>query len=357
MKIKLVLLDDDTVWLQKIASALSTMEEALFETYTFSDEAAAVRMICEAGYCVLLAGQSAAVNPAVLPSGCCLIRFTDVADASGGTGMRSIFRFQKAEAICREIRIAYAEFTGNALPEQAGDSSRKAVRAKVHVFCPCGGGTGSSSAAAACALRFAGAGSSALYLNLERFGSSELYFQGEGKSYLGDLLYAIKSKKPGLEMKLRSAVKQDDSGVWFIDSCRYAPEVMEISGDDIPDLLTELGGLGLFAHIVIDTDLLLEGASLALMRAADDVVLVSDGSETSLIKLRRIRKAMEILAAAEEKPFPETFLLYNRYSSKTGRAVDDPELPQLGGAPRFEGASPARVIRKLAEYPMFDRLL
>ena len=69
------------------------------------------------------------------------------------------------------------------------------------------GGTGTSSMAAACTCS-KGRGNNVLYLNLEKFGSSDVFFSGEGQFDLSDIIFALKGRKANLAMKLQSCVKK-----------------------------------------------------------------------------------------------------------------------------------------------------
>jgi cellulose biosynthesis protein BcsQ len=357
MKLKLILLDSDKTYLSKLVSAFSAMPENNMETYSFTELPPALTAVNEIHAEILIAGDDFKIEKENIPEGCSFAYFVNAASLREVRGQKAICRYQRADLIYKEILSLYSD---SRLPDagigiKGTDSpSREPI---VYSFYSCGGGTGGSSAAAACALRFAGAGKRALYLNLERFGSAEAFFGAEGRINLGDILYAVKSKRTNLELKLQSAVKQDECGVFFLDSCRVAPEVMEITPENILQLLSEIKALGQYDYVIVDTDILLDGLSLAVMRNSDAIVLVSDGSEISLIKLGRIRKAMEIISARDEFEFPKAYLLYNKFSSKTSRSADDQELLLLGGAPRFEGASAGKVIRGLAEMPFFDKLL
>ena len=86
---------------------------------------------------------------------------------------------------------------------------------KVLLFTGIEGGTGASSAAAACALYFAQNGKRVLYLNIEKFGSADMFFYGEGQYTMSDIVYNIKSKKSNLSLKLESSVKLIREGYTF----------------------------------------------------------------------------------------------------------------------------------------------
>jgi len=356
MKLKLMLLDDNKTYIDRLVSAFSVRQDFSVETYSFTDMQEALSTLRKISADFFIASESFDINPEIIPEGCAFAYFSDSVAKREVRGQVAICRYQKAELIYKEILSIYSDLVKSDTSGLTPEGEPKAARSRVLVFLPCSGGVGASSAAAACALRFARRGMRVLYLNLERFGSSSLYFEAEGRMHLGDVLYAIKSKRSNFGMKIKSAIKQDENGVFFIESCRVAPEVMEITAENAEELIYELRALGQFNYIIADIDMTLEGASLAIMKKAEANILVSDGSEASHKKLERIVKAMELISARDEFDFPTPYLMYNRFGSKSSADSNPFDIAFLGGAPKFEGASQSRVIRQLAELSLFDGL-
>ena len=87
------------------------------------------------------------------------------------------------------------------------------------------GGTGTSSMAAACAMQCAGRGNNVLYLNLEKFGSSDVFFSGEGQFTMSDIIFALKGRKANLAMKLQSCVKKATCGGDFFSTSQTALDI------------------------------------------------------------------------------------------------------------------------------------
>ena len=50
-------------------------------------------------------------------------------------------------------------------------------------------------------------------------------------------------------------------------------------------------------------------------------------------------------------------LAYNKFSSKTGRILQGVELKNIGGAQRFENATPQQLLQQLAAMGIFDKIL
>lgn len=357
MKMKLVLLDRDETFLNRLTSALGSREDCAVEIYSFTDLGQALGAMEKAGNCLFAVSDEfdSVIDPGSLPEGVCFAWLTESRSVSEHRGIAAICKFQKAEMIFREILSVFSGSHSGI----GGDGAHvdAASAAKVYGFYPCGGGSGASTAAAACAVRFALKGKRALYLNLERFGTSEIFFRSDSRIRIGDLIYAIKSKRTNLSVRLKSAIMHSEEGVNFIGSCTAAPEVMEIGAEDIGMLLNELKLMGQFDYIIVDADLLLEGATLELMRQATANILVSNGEYASNEKLVRIHAAMDIIAVRDEISFPPTWLLYNRFSSKSGSAAENIGIAVLGGAPRYEGGSGGSIVRHLSEMAFFDALL
>lgn len=57
---------------------------------------------------------------------------------------------------------------------------------------------------------------------------------------MSDIIFALKSKKANLAMKLESCVKQDGSGVYFYSQSKIALDMHELNSEDIMRLLSEL---------------------------------------------------------------------------------------------------------------------
>lgn len=355
MKIRLVLLDKDEKYLNRLSSAFSSRDDYSTEIYSFTDFEQAMSALEKVGNCVFIASDRFDIDSKSIPESVCHAWFTENRSVLEYKGRAAICKFQKADNIFREI---LSVFSGS--PSEIGDNGSHTgthSEAKVYGFFSCSGGSGASTAAAACALRFTSMGKKALYLNLERFGTSSIFFRSESRTRIGDLIYAIKSKRTNLSLRLKSAVMQSEDGVFFIESCTAAPEVMEITAEDIDMLLTQLKNMNGFDYIIVDSDLLLEGAPLELMRQATANILVSNGEYTSNVKLERINAAMNIIAVRDEISFPQTWLLYNRFSSKSGIAHKNIDLAVLGGAPRYEGGSSESIVSHLSQMAFFDALL
>lgn len=353
MKIKLAILESDRVYLNRIVNVFGAKCADKFEIYSFTDMDAALSTLESAKIEVLIASDAFEVDVSKLPKRCGFAYFVDSADIETFNGQRVICKFQKIDLIYKQILSIYSENASNVSGLKLGDDS-----SKILFFQPVSGGTGASTMAAACATYFASKGKKTLYLNLEKFGSSGVFFEAEGQFDMSDIIFALKSKKANLSIKLESCVKQAENGVCFYAQSKIALDMMELSYEDITRLINELSLTGSYDYIVVDTDFSIEKDALNLYRKAHTVVWVGDGSEMSNIKLFRAFNAMKTLEqSADSSILNRLVLIYNKFSNKTSKTLDDIGVKNIGGAPRFEHATAAQVLQQLSGMEMFDKLM
>lgn len=357
LKIRVAILEEDQIFLKRISNAFSNRFPEELEIYSFTDIELALNAINErnAKVDLLLAGEGFDINVQKLPSNCGFAYFVDSLEIGTLRGQKTICKFQKAELMYKEMLAIYADIT-EVVPRVVNNSGdREAV---ILSFVSASGGTGSSTTAAACAKRLARANKKVLYLNLEQFGSSRDFFEAGGTFDLSDVIYAIKSHKSNLTVKLESTVKHDVSGVFFFDSCKMAFDVMEINPDDMNRLLEELKALGKYDYVVVDMDFGFQKREVEVMKQAFRIVFVSDGTEISNTKLKKGIDALSIFEQQKElKLMPKVTLLYNKFASKTGQMLENADIKVLGGIPRLDGAETAMVVNHIAEMGVFDSFL
>ena len=353
MKIKIALLEKDKSYLSRITAVFGTKYADKFEIYSFTDQDVAMENLDRAKVDVLIASEGFNIDKAKLPTRCGLAYLVDSADIDMVNDERAICKFQKADLIYKQILSVYSEkassITGFKMNSDEG---------KIVLFCSPSGGVGCSTAAAACAMHMAETGKKTLYLNLEKFGSADLFFEGEGQFDMSDIIFALKSKKANLHLKLESCLKQSEGGVNFYSQPKVALDMLELSTEEILRLLSEIQLMGEFSYIVIDADFALDKDTLKLYRQAQDIVLVGDGSEMSNTKICRAVDALTIMEQNADAPLTNRLsFIYNKTSSKTSQVLELDCLRVLGGAPNYEHATTAQILSQLAPMDLFNKIL
>lgn len=353
MKIKLAILEKDENYLKRLVIAFNTKYADKFQIYSFTDLQVALSAIKESKIDVFVANDIFVIPFEEIPDRCGFAYLVDSSDIQSINEKRAISKFQKAELIYKQILSLYSENAGAITGLKMLEDDCKLI-----AFTSISGGTGSSVMAAACAKYFASKGKRALYLNLEKFGSSDLFFSAEGQFDMSDIIYALKSKKTNLTLKLESCVKQDASGVCFYSQSPMALDMMELSIDEILRLISELKITGSYDYIVIDTDFDIDKKTLEIFRQMHSVVVVGDGSQISNSKILRAHNALTVIDSNADSPITNRIcLIYNKFSNKTSLSIDNIDLKKIGGVPRFEHATTKQVLDQLSTNAMFDKIL
>lgn len=353
MKIKLALLDSDSNYLNRIVSAFNIKYADKLEIYSFTKIENAVLALDSSRIDVFVASETFEVDINAIPKRCAFAYFVESADVDSVNNQRAICKFQKADLIYKQILSLFSENSFAITGLHVDDSEE----AKVIAFQSPAGGTGCSTAAAACAVNLASKKYKVLYLNLEKFGSADVFFNADGNSDFSDIIYAIKSKKGNLSLKLESAVKQDATGVFFYSATKMALDMAELNSSEIKKLISDLKLFGGYNYIILDFDFSISKDSLELLKECSSIVLVSDGSAISNKKLERAVESLNIIEQQTEmKLLIRTGVLFNRVSSKTSQKPNLPDIREYGGIKRYEGYQAQQMIVELSKLAVFDVL-
>lgn len=353
MKMHLAILESDEAYLGRIVSVFTMKYADKLEIYSFTNETSVMQALAEAKIDVFLASDAFEIDMQKIPSRCGFAYLVDSPDVERMYGAEAVCRFQKAELIYKRILNIFSEKTA----AKAGINPDENQGAKTIAFISAAGGTGCSTAAAACAVRFARKGKKVLYLNLERFGSADVFFRGEGQGRLEDIVYAIKSKKGNLYLKLESAVKQDASGVYFFSAASVALDCMELCEEEIRQILAELKTYCGYDYIIFDFDFSLRPGQIDVLKECGQIVLVADGAAASNEKTARMLASLSILEQQKDtKLLMRMGILYSRFGSHTSQKAEGLGLREYGGIKRFEHYPVQQLLREMSELEVFDMM-
>lgn len=351
MKIKVAILDTDKNYLSRIASVLTSKYSEKIEIYSFTDAEVALSSLAPNKTDVLIAGEAFDIDSASVPKRCGFAYFTDNMGIETLRGQKTICRFQKAEIIYKEILGIFSEKASDIKLE--GNST-----GKVCTFLSAGGGTGSSTMAAAFAKRALLMGKRAIYINLEQLGDANCFFSGDGSFDMTDVIYTLKSKKSNLALKLESYIKTDVSGVGFFSGTKTALDMIEIGVEEVQQLINTIKDMGIYDYIVVDADFTFGSRDIEIIKLSQGVFFVSDGSEISNSKFQRAYRALETYEQSRDLDLVRRIsLVYNNFSSKIGKIIENDEIPVLGGVPKFENATESQIINQIANTDVFSKIL
>lgn len=351
MKIKLALLDNDTQYLNRLVTVFNDKYADKLETYSFTGLSYALKAVADAKINILAADESFDIDLEELPKSCGLAYLTGDTVIETVKDKPAICKYQKADELYRQILDVFAESADRNYVFKAGSGNTSLI-----LFSSPAGGTGTSTLAAAAAAHYAQKGLRVLYLNYECFGGANTYFPASGKDF-GDIIYALKSKKNNLPLKLESCLTQDAStGVCFYPQSKLALDMLELAAEEKLRLTEELLCSDLFDKIILDADFSLQPDFLSLARFADKWVWCTDGSASANAKTSRAYNALQILEQAEEGDLEQKVLLFgNKWGVDSVLPFGD--ALQMAGKVAFTAGKDAAIrVRALAELPVFDAI-
>lgn len=353
MRIRLAIAENDESYLNRIVSVFTTKYSDKLEVFAFTDIDMAIQKIPALKVDVVIAGEGTGITKSNVPAKCGFAYFTNSMDVTEIDGSMAISKFQKADLIYKDILNIYSEYAAAVTGVKLGDEDTK-----VFAFASPSGGVGTSSLAAACAVHFAQTGAKTLYINLEKYGSADVFFSGEGQFSMYDVIYAIKSQKANLYMKVSSTIREDSRGVFYIPSVSDPMYMREFKNSEIQTLISEIVKNKEFKYIILDMDFDLSDEMRSLYKNAHALIMCGDGSETSNEKVSRTLNVLRMIdESSDVKLMNRLTFAYNKASNKVGTMLNLGGVKELGGAPRFEHASTREVVDALAgKSSIFDSI-
>ncbi|MBP9988943.1 MAG: hypothetical protein KBT46_05535 [Ruminococcus sp.] len=123
-------------------------------------------------------------------------------------------------------------------------------------------------------------------------------------------------------------------------------------------MIEETKLVGSYNYIILDMDFSLDKEMLKVVRQSHAFVWVGDGSDISNAKLFRAYNALNAMEQNAESPLTNRLaLIYNKFSNKTSKTLNEIGIKNVGGAPRYEHTTTAQVVGQLAPMDMFEKIL
>ncbi len=353
MKIKLCILANDVTYLNRLVAFITSRHQENFEVYSFTENELALKTIQVQKIDILLVEESCNINAKEFLDMLYVIYLVESRDVEIIDKCPAIFKYQKTELIVKSIWNFYSEVLGNMKKanKHANDNC------KVFAFAsPCGG-SGSSALAAASALYFAKHGKNVMYLSLEKVSSSDIYFYEEGTQTLSDMIFALKSKKTNLNLKLEACLKHDVHNISFFSQAKQILDMYELTFEEQKELINVIIESDMFDMLILDLDFSLTSEMKELYMLADKLVVSSDGSEISNHKIERIYNALIIQEQGERTSLLEHMvLIYNRFNNIVGNSQCNVALTTLGTIPVINDVTSSQIPEKISMYDLWKNL-
>lgn len=262
-------------------------------------------------------------------------------------GIDTVFKFQGVTVLYTEICAVY-EKRKKRVVKTENPSEPVERKTDIITFFPVHGGAGSSTMAAACAMDFSKE-DKVLYINLEQRPSDFVFFDGEIKKGLSDIVSAMKTKykpegiKNVLDQVIQKEQKQRIDNLSYIKGYNNIMDCLSMQPQNIEVILRLIKEYFSFRYIIIDAGFVVDAMLQNLIYSSDKLVFVSAGSDLSNMKLFKIQRYLDILKRDEDRTMPISFLLFNQYYGLDDEKTVARDMEVVARFPRFRTGDKTRI--------------
>ena len=352
MKIRVGILDSDQIYLSRLVRYFTTYYIDKVELSVFHDAEKFLEYIQTTRMDILLANPALVPEDLTLPKTMLMAYLSESSQAQKVNDVKVVYKYQRAELLYRELQGLYAELDKKTTYKETEGTG------EVLFFMGAAGGVGTTTLAAACAVSLASYGKKVLYLNLEENGVIAPFLQGEGNSTLSDVLYAVKSNRSNLVLKLESMVRKSEQGVYFYEPFFITLDAHEMTEKDLKEIMDTITRYLSYDYVIVDADAAVLWKRDLLIKYARYVFVISDGKEIANQKLQRTLYEIALKDEhEEERTMAMLRVIYNRYTGRSRKADTAYQEMTYGTIEELEGRSAKKVVEEIARRPFFDRLL
>lgn len=246
-----------------------------------------------------------------------------------GQKLSRIRKYQRISTISSDVALQYAEKCGTRKDFSTG-------RARITAVWSPSGGVGKTTVALAFAARKAANEKQVVYLNLEPFSASPVYFKNQGKS-----ISTVFEKLDTDVALLFQGVRQEDpnSGILYYGRPQNYDDINILTEADIVNLLE--GSTANADELVVDLGSVYNNRVRKVLSMADSVLLVSDGSVVSKEKCSQFRTQHDMYTNIADK----LVMVANRGARNV--AIQGEETVNL---PKVDSDDPVTVYKTLSAY-------
>ena len=240
---------------------------------------------------------------------------------------KKIPKYQRISALAGTILENYAEL---------GNSSNSFVANKAQitaVWSP-SGGSGKTTVALAAAASKVSSGKQTLYLNLENFSSSGIYFPENGKS----ISKAFEKLETNIQVFMIGIRQQDSgSGIFYFGSPQNYDDMNILTANDL-EMLINACAAGI-DELVIDLPSQCDRKVQEAFNLADTVLIICDPSSTSQAKLKQFLNQHNLFSQIQTKT-----VLVNNKGAKTSEA----DINKVIELPLVKSTDPITIYKTLS---------
>lgn len=353
MRIKVVFVDRDKTYLNRLVTTLNAKMTDKLEASSFSDLAYMYEYVKDIKNAVVVVNEEFDVDFTQIPESVSFGYLVEMGGIAEYKDEKAICKYQKIEDLYKDIVNLFSEKATNDYKLQV-----KADNEKIYVFTSPQGGSGVSTVACAFAVKKAKEGAKVCYLNWEDFGNTSLYFENEAKYTMSDVLFTVKSKKANIAMKLESFLQSHSSGVEYFASCLNSYDLFSMNESDVDVIMKEFVFAKEYDYVVIDISFSMrEVFRKVICEYPTKIILIGNGSESGNSKIRNCFGAFQMMEKEWDCDIMgKIHLLYNNMSNRVDCSIVEQPTEVLGAINRFGQATNQQVLEEIERETVLNNL-
>lgn len=287
MKLSLIIVDNDEIYLSYLNKFLSSTYKGKFEITCFSDEEIFIESIN-----TIRKKDVLIINKDIYDKNEDKIDMNIVLKLVEGNEIID----EESEKIINKYKDV-KNIHDIVLKEYINDNPKKTTRIKtedadtkiITIYSPIGG-SGKSTITAAISNQLAKQGKKVFYLNLEDIQSTNMYFDENEKESLSDIIFEVKDRADNFKDKINNAMSTHSTGVMYLTSTSHILDIEDITQEDIKWMLEEILKMKMFNYIIIDTSSKYNGVYDVIINSSDIVITPVINNKSSINKIDKFIK-------------------------------------------------------------------
>lgn len=355
MKIKIVLIDNDKNYLEKITKGLNVHFSDNLELYIFTSKEKLLQSLILNEVHIIIANRNVLNFKEIEDIKIGKVYFCESKDVEKIDGYKAINKFQKIDTIYREINDTYLEIYNTSFKKTQQSTFSKNCRLITYTsFC---GGTGTSIVAMSEAITDAVNGKKVLYLNLEYFDSTKAYFECDGSKTFSNVIFEVKKRSDNLADRLQLFLKKDSSGVYYYNPSTILLDKLEINNKKDIEILLNALKKNDFDKIIIDKNINFSEEEKTIFDVSDELRFVVDGSIMTNKKFLSLMNALALLDEKNNTNFCQKIsIIYNKMSSSNNITVDKKTMKVLATINKYQVTDNKILINEIVSNQLLKGL-
>lgn len=335
MVIRMAIADSHEEYVQRLLSVLEEYEDLSLFVYT-DKKALETGLISKKFDIVLFNAALCDEQLAISNAGVAIVLLDESADLPEYfREFPKINKYQRISRIYQQILEFYSTVCGNTenLLGQKGVTS-------IAFYSPIGG-TGKTTLALITATKLAMQGHRTFYMNLEDVAAEDCYLTQNGEKGLSELVASLGSNIQ-FTYKIQSLLQNKSDNLYYMNHLDHLNDLNEMTGEEVFELLTQIGKSGLFDYIVVDMGVSLNEKLMNVFEAVSKIVLVEKPGAVATGKMERFFAQSHIMKEYGRK-------MVRLLNMDNGRSTGSTsEVPYIGRIGMIQNMDTAQLVTALA---------